>query len=639
MSPRILVERLHVRCGDHLVDPREAIQRLLTADLPPLLASLPYDSEEIVAVERLAIGPVAVGSDRDVDQWARAVSESLARVGFHGGSGDVRVVRFAHPVAAATDLVRRTLAGDTSRRWAFRLIGWWPESGSDQASAAAAVAGALSRVPHAAPAIIARIAAEGLLQQLLDLLGRRLETVVTLTWGVRGRAWPGAATVLQSIAEARARSRVRGPAEPVVSHLRADRRQALASELSTALRVQRTDVGDEELILAAAVLIAAEEPMIFVGAGDPVGTVGELASEVRSGIADRRPPTPEPLQKTRPPTAPQVPEENAEPPGGHGSPPAPSAMSQALPPAPAEASAGSEPEHWARSTTTTARRGRREDQRGAPATGVTDPRQDGLRAAGADSAVPDQEVATDPAATAIPVTDGTSTPVEPAPSAADSEPEPWFDTLRSRGWTRWAGILFLVHLLPGPDLDGLWADVDRLPTSRSDLYRLGTAIIDAARPPGSQLATTDPALLAFAGLAPDQPVPDPDEEPVDPAPWVRTLTNWLRSAFAAPHPWDATSNGDNQTGRHDATSTGDRAASGTLTLGVPAVIPGTGGPETDRTLLERVVARHGEIVVDPGWIDVELPLDQVSVPVRAIGLDLNPGWVPSLGAVVRFRYV
>jgi hypothetical protein len=56
-------------------------------------------------------------------------------------------------------------------------------------------------------------------------------------------------------------------------------------------------------------------------------------------------------------------------------------------------------------------------------------------------------------------------------------------------------------------------------------------------------------------------------------------------------------------------------------------------------LLAAVVHRRAEIVADPGWIDVELDLDEVSVDLRAAGLDLDPGWLPTIGCVVRFRYV
>ena len=52
----------------------------------------------------------------------------------------------------------------------------------------------------------------------------------------------------------------------------------------------------------------------------------------------------------------------------------------------------------------------------------------------------------------------------------------------------------------------------------------------------------------------------------------------------------------------------------------------------------QVRRRVAEIVVDPGWIEVRLQLEEVDVDLRRAGLDLDPGWLPWLGAVVRFVY-
>ncbi len=60
--------------------------------------------------------------------------------------------------------------------------------------------------------------------------------------------------------------------------------------------------------------------------------------------------------------------------------------------------------------------------------------------------------------------------------------------------------------------------------------------------------------------------------------------------------------------------------------------------ETDHELLGRVTGRRAEIVADPGWIEVRLAVADVSTDVRRAGLDLDPGWLPWLGIVVRFAY-
>jgi hypothetical protein len=67
------------------------------------------------------------------------------------------------------------------------------------------------------------------------------------------------------------------------------------------------------------------------------------------------------------------------------------------------------------------------------------------------------------------------------------------------------------------------------------------------------------------------------------------------------------------------------------------VTTGTGSAAAHRR--RGVIRRTARLVIDPGWIEAEVPLDSVDVAVRRAGLDLNPGAVPYLGCVVRFRYV
>jgi hypothetical protein len=60
--------------------------------------------------------------------------------------------------------------------------------------------------------------------------------------------------------------------------------------------------------------------------------------------------------------------------------------------------------------------------------------------------------------------------------------------------------------------------------------------------------------------------------------------------------------------------------------------------EDSLSVMTEISARRGRIAREPGWMDVHLNLDDVDVDVRRAGLDLDPGWVPWLGSVVRFRY-
>jgi hypothetical protein len=52
----------------------------------------------------------------------------------------------------------------------------------------------------------------------------------------------------------------------------------------------------------------------------------------------------------------------------------------------------------------------------------------------------------------------------------------------------------------------------------------------------------------------------------------------------------------------------------------------------------RLARRTGTVVHVPGWIEFRLRLDDVDPHVRRAGLDLDPGYVGWLGAVVVIRY-
>ena len=61
-------------------------------------------------------------------------------------------------------------------------------------------------------------------------------------------------------------------------------------------------------------------------------------------------------------------------------------------------------------------------------------------------------------------------------------------------------------------------------------------------------------------------------------------------------------------------------------------------PEAGGDPVGFVCRRRAEVVADPGWFEVRLPLAGVSTDVRRAGLDLDPGYVPWLGVVLKFVY-
>ncbi len=123
-------------------------------------------------------------------------------------------------------------------------------------------------------------------------------------------------------------------------------------------------------------------------------------------------------------------------------------------------------------------------------------------------------------------------------------------------------------------------DATRALDVQAAMYALGRDLITPLLHEREVLDRRDPGLLAFAGLSPDDDPPSADDD------------------------------------------------AGELGL-----------DELDGSLdLEDVLRRPATIIADPGWIEARFSIDDVSVDIRRAGLDLDPGWLPWLGVVVRFTY-
>lgn len=174
-----------------------------------------------------------------------------------------------------------------------------------------------------------------------------------------------------------------------------------------------------------------------------------------------------------------------------------------------------------------------------------------------------------------------------------SEPPP--PDPRRRSLTAAGGLLFLVHLVERLDLPERLAEAPELQhrSLRWSLHRL--ALLTAG------LTDDDPAALAFCGLGPDAPPPSRNEAPPseDELTLLQAVTEELAQTLV-----DAL-------GRN---------------LEPPAKI------------LAEICGRPAEVVAELGWIDIVLLLDDVSTEIRRAGLDIDPGWVPWLGIVLRFVY-
>lgn len=170
----------------------------------------------------------------------------------------------------------------------------------------------------------------------------------------------------------------------------------------------------------------------------------------------------------------------------------------------------------------------------------------------------------------------------PATQAGASEPasEPLLATARG-------GLVYLLHLASEEGLPELLREEPR--GLRWWLHGLGRVLADAPE--------RDPAVLAFAGLAPDAEAP----------------SSRLPAAT------------DEERDRLDALAARMEARLARLV-------------EADPIGLAELVARPAEVRFDPGWIEVRFPLSGVDTRIRRVGLDLDPDFVPWLGCVVRFAY-
>jgi hypothetical protein len=179
--------------------------------------------------------------------------------------------------------------------------------------------------------------------------------------------------------------------------------------------------------------------------------------------------------------------------------------------------------------------------------------------------------------------------------SSDSDEAPMVHE-RARGETVHGGLLFLLHAVVALDLPTSIADDPALElrSLRWCLHRLAVLLA------GTNV--DDAAALAFCGLAP--------------------------GALAPSHGEDAPSDEERRAlrGSVDAMCTWLRARGAART------------DEDDAALLCRIIERRATVVADPAWIELRFDHAGASTEVRRAGLDLDPGWLPWLGVVVRFVY-
>jgi len=166
--------------------------------------------------------------------------------------------------------------------------------------------------------------------------------------------------------------------------------------------------------------------------------------------------------------------------------------------------------------------------------------------------------------------------------------------VRCAGRTRAGGLLYLLHIVAELGLPDALCNGDGPLASRPlrwALHALALALLP--------VEARDPAALAFCGAAPGDDPPDVDAPPAVEA---------ERAALAA-----------------TAAAVAERLRTRLRRDEEPV-----------RAVLLETCRRDAEIVADPAWLEIRLSLDDVDTRVRRAGLDLDPGWLPWLGCVVRF---
>ncbi|MGZ7080125.1 MAG: hypothetical protein ACXVJT_11980 [Thermoanaerobaculia bacterium] len=188
-----------------------------------------------------------------------------------------------------------------------------------------------------------------------------------------------------------------------------------------------------------------------------------------------------------------------------------------------------------------------------------------------------------------PISNGVSTS-EQAPHLAD---------VRLIAQTSAGGLMYLLNLIARTDLPDRVMHDHRLTQRglRWTLHQLAIGLL--------ALAPDDPAALAFAGLLSDNSPPNLGQEMLNEA--ELQAIDECRAALLADL----------------RAAMGDRLAL---------------ADSSDQALIDFVCRRDARIACDPGWIEVHFALEDVSNEIRFAGLDLDPGWIPWLGVVVRFIY-
>ena len=167
--------------------------------------------------------------------------------------------------------------------------------------------------------------------------------------------------------------------------------------------------------------------------------------------------------------------------------------------------------------------------------------------------------------------------------------------IRQTAFTEFGGLLFILPLIEAIGIPGEIEDHPQLGFRpfRWVLNQFARELVNTDE--------RDPAVMAFCGIAPDDPFPWSDE--MKPAESESTVMQDWRSRIAA-------------------------LLKERLDI----------EESSDERVIDIVCRRRAQILVEPGWLEIVFSIEDISTQIRRATLDLDPGYIPWLGVVLRFRY-
>lgn len=577
------------------------VEDLLNRALEDRLA--PVDGPGLTCIQTVQVAPLTVrwtASDRElVEMWAAAIGRAVAES--CGAGHRDSVVHYPNRTAVLLEVVVSLLTGDLTRRWAWDLAGVGPGAtslaairrrstvaspgvptsspspGTHTPDVVDAAFALAEEAPHAVPALLVTVARHGLLDDLVAALGGRgLADLLTRA----GVWWP-------ITTAARAHDRPDLSLDPAAA--------AAAAALARLVR-------SRSVVMAAAVTAG------LLPQPAPTGTATD--PPMSRGPEDSRPPSPgrRPHDRTANDAADPAPAPGPDNRTVLGSDPvayvSAAAGDAALVAATLSALAVLETEPAyagqpvGRAAVALLRSGEE------PPTPAAPPHPDRR---GEPGCVEDHRATDEPSRQGSDTARLEAADLERSSSTTElAPPPPPTQVPLPVASTAWGGLLFLLWLVAESDLPArVVADPARFGIGlgvSGVLHRLGAELMRRAAPDVGAPEPRDPALMAFCGLACDADPPQAPDDTIDDG-WVSEETENLVQLLR-------------------------------LRLDDPRTRTRTG-----QQLLLATLRRRARVRVEPGWMDVELDLDEVRTELRRAGLDLDPGHLPWLGLVVRFRYV